>query len=193
MQNRMCFSFGLTVVFTLSAALLSSCGGGDAERVSCTVGTACVTDTDCATGTRCSNDQCTKIHCLANGSSCSTNDVCASETCVLTISLSEPNVCMQPNAPRPEGAECNEQAQCATGLLCNTNEGWCVAPGSIAEGKWCSDAAQCVTGLICNCGSGTTCSVPSGYSEVCRSDADCESSLTCQSDSSAVYSNKYCR
>lgn len=195
MQNRKCFFLGGTVSVALSAALLSACGGGGdgtpTTSSSCTVGTACVTDTDCGTGTRCSNDQCTKIYCLADGSSCSTNDVCASKTCVLTKSLSEPNVCMQPDAPRPEGTECSSQAPCVTGILCNTHDGWCVAPGSITQSQPCSDSAQCITGLVCNCGQGHNCSAPSGYGALCCSNSDCQS-LNCQRDSTDVYSNSHC-
>ncbi len=116
---------GVARGFGLGAALLLAVLGCEGETPKeskgstedCSNGSPCVNNDDCPGGTRCSGDTCTRLFCIADGVTCSTNDVCASRECVTSPGG---RVCW--SGPRAQGWSCVDDVDCIGELVCDSGE-----------------------------------------------------------------------
>jgi hypothetical protein len=121
------------------------------------VGFGCSPSSGCRVGLSCSAGTCVLGHSTAEGSPCKVSGECQPE---LVCGMSHRCEAAGPDDTRaPEGATCQMDAQCKSGLRCDLIglAAVCHAEGSKDVGEACTLGKDCLGGLSC---AGGTCSVP---------------------------------
>jgi hypothetical protein len=151
--------------------------GGSGGMAGCETGDPCTRDSDCEGGTRCNEEACTRLFCLADGESCSVQDVCESRTCV-----GGPTGSVCASGSVGDGWSC-AALPCESGLSCIASV--CRTPGMLQAGNACDATGQCGSGLFCHsesnpCSSVGTCSPPLGDGAECCLETQCATPNTCR-------------